>query len=527
MSDEAKSREQLLSELASLREQSRLASQQERMLRLTEELANIGYWSLDILTGKVNWSDAVFAIHGLSKDSYTPGLDSAIKFYHPDDQDTVRRCVDAAVSNKEDFDFEVRLVRDDGAVRIVESQGRPEFNESGALRSIVGLFRDITDKKNAEREVRRSNERLRAHMENTPLGMIEWDTQFRVVEWNARCEEIFGYTKSEALGQQGVDLLIPDDPSDVSGVDQTFQHLLDRTGGAHSTNVNTTKTDERVICDWYNTPLVDRDGEVMGVASIVQDSSERLLLESQFAQSQKLEALGTLAGGIAHDMNNILAVVLGLGTIVEMELDTQSDLRADMQDILAAARRGKDMVANLLAFARKGGFERVVFPLASRVEDLVSLLQKTIPKEIRSVVICDEELWHVVGDENQLMSALMNLCVNAAQAIEGHGVITVTASNQMIDEDAVGAPPTLQPGPYVCVSVTDDGCGMDTLTLKRAMEPFFTTKDVGEGTGLGLSMVYGAVESHGGTVSIQSALGEGTTVSVYLPRHIVSLMEVD
>ncbi|MFT5356654.1 MAG: PAS domain S-box-containing protein [Polyangiales bacterium] len=518
--DADRTREELLSELATLREQSRRALEQSRMLWLTGELANIGYWSLDIITGTVRWSDTVFAIHGLSRDTYTPGLASAIEFYHPEDQEMVRAHVDAAVSKREDFDFESRLIRKDGTVRVVKSQGRPEFDEEGKLYSVVGLFRDVTDDKSAEREIRRSNERLRAHVENTPLGMLEWNTEFRVVEWNARCEEIFGYTKAEALGRHAAELVIP--PEAAALIDDTFQSLMSQTGGTHSRNANVNKANERIVCDWYNTPLVDRHGGVLGIASIVQNVSERHQLESQFAQSQKMEAIGTLAGGIAHDMNNILAVVLGLGAIVEMELDKGSELRADMQDILVAARRGKEMVANLLGFARKGRFERTVFPLSSRVQGLVSLLQKTIPREIQCVAVCDDDLLHVRGDASQLMSAFMNLCLNAAQAIKGHGTITVSASNTTIDEQALGVRARLPRGPYVCLSVTDDGCGMDAPTSKRAMEPFFTTKDVGEGTGLGLSMVYGAVESHGGAVEIQSALGTGTTVSVFLPGHAVS-----
>lgn len=489
------------------------------MLRLTGELAHIGYWSVDVSTRALYWSDTVYDIYGLSKENYTPELTSAIEFYHPEDRDRVQACVDAAVSNKEDFDFELRLIRKDGAIRTVESRGRPEFDHAGALSSIVGVFRDITDVKNADREMRRSNERLRAHVENTPLGMLEWDTQFRVVEWNARCEEIFGYTKAEALGRHAA-VLIPGDMREL--VDETFQKLMAQAGGTHSINVNITKANERIVCDWYNTPLVDPQGGVTGVASIVQDISERIQLESQLAQSQKMEAIGTLAGGVAHDMNNVLAVVLGLGALVEMDLDEGSELRGDMQDILVAARRGKAMVANLLGFAHKGGFERAVFPLDNRVEGLVSLLQKTLPKEIRSVAVCEDDLWHIRGDENQLMSAFMNLCLNASQAIENHGVITVSVSNTTVDEEALGVQAKLPPGPYVCLSVADDGCGMDAPTLKRAMEPFFTTKDVGVGTGLGLSMVYGAVERHGGAVEILSALGTGTTVSVFLPGHSAS-----
>lgn len=510
-------REELLSELSKLREQSHRASQQARMLRLTEELANIGYWTLDVTAGTVHWSEEVYAIHGLLKDEFTPNLASAIEFYHSEDQERVRSFVDAAVVNKEDFEFEARLIRNDGEVRIVESQGRPEFSPDGTLHSIVGLFRDITEKKTAEHELRRSHERLRAHVENTPLGMVEWDTEFRIVEWNARCEEIFGYTKEEAVGRHGAELLVPEGIP-TGEVDEIFRQLLSQAGGIHNTNVNVTKAGGRIECDWYNTALVDRNGAVMGVASIVQDSSERIQLESQFAQSQKMEAIGTLAGGIAHDMNNVLAVVLGLGTIVEMELE-EGDIRSDVQDILVAARRGKEMVANLLGFARKGSFERTIFHLAPRLKGLVNLLRKTIPKEVHTLAVCADDLWQVQGDASQLMSGFMNLCLNAAQAIDGHGTINIAASNMMLGEQVPDALAGLQPGPYVCVSVSDDGCGMDSLTLERAMEPFFTTKAVGAGTGLGLSMVYGAVESHGGAVEILSTRGTGTVVSVFLPGH--------
>ncbi len=522
MNDQDKSKEELIAELERYRASSfeqRLA-ESEKLLRLTGDLSKIGSWRVDVIGNTLHWSDEVYRIHGRNREAYTPDIASAIEHYHPEDRDYVSTCVSQAIEQRKDFGFERRIVRADGEVRLVISRGRPEFGADG-VRSIIGIFHDITEERAREAERFRDLESLRAHLENTPLAVIEWDVDFNVTAWNARSEEIFGYSKEEALGKHATELIMPPELKDW--VTTYFQEILSSGGTSARVNENRVKSGGSITCEWYNTPLFDANGTPMGLASIAQDITERKALEAQLVQSQKMEAIGTLAGGVAHDMNNVLAVVLGLCSIMQRELDSESRHRKDIDNVLAAAQRGREMVNNLLGFARKGAYSRTRWSPKLIVDPIVELLSKTIPKEISTSSNIAINVQDIVGDSNQITSALMNLCINSSHAIEGRGHISVSASNLLVRAGDYDQHPQLRPGEYVALCVTDDGKGMNEATRKRSIEPFFTTKDIGKGTGLGLSMVYGAAEHHGGALLLESEIGKGTTASLLLPVAAVPM----
>ncbi|MBL4636034.1 MAG: ABC transporter substrate-binding protein [Kofleriaceae bacterium] len=251
------------------------------------------------------------------------------------------------------------------------------------------------------------------------------------------------------------------------------------------------------------------------IAARKQAELEKVELEAQLLHSQKIQAIGTLAGGMAHDMNNVLAVILGLGSVLEEDLEPGTTQYEDIRDIMSAAERGQSMVANLLGFARKGKFQLSTWNPNDGVQQIVSMLGKTLAKTI-VIKTSLKAKQYLHCDSNQIVSALMNLCVNAAHAIGDKGEITIESHDKTIAADETNHP-TLQPGCYLSLIVRDNGKGMSEQTRKRVFDPFFTTKDIGEGTGLGLSMVYGVVESHNGSVSIESELGAGTTVTLLLP----------
>lgn len=239
-------------------------------------------------------------------------------------------------------------------------------------------------------------------------------------------------------------------------------------------------------------------------------------LESQLLHVQKMQAIGTLAGGVAHDMNNVLAVVLGLGSTIEDDMSPEDPLFDDIRDIVDAARRGQALVANLLGFARKGDYTKSEWSPNEGILQMSSLLTKMISKGV-VITTTLQATRHVMCDENQMATVLMNLCINAADAIPVAGSITIQTKDRQLNADDLGVYPNLGPGWYIEIRVQDDGEGMDEGTCKRAFEPFFTTKDIGKGTGLGLSMVLGVVENHGGYASIESVVGEGTSVTILLP----------
>ncbi|HMA92896.1 MAG TPA: response regulator, partial [Polyangiaceae bacterium] len=250
-----------------------------------------------------------------------------------------------------------------------------------------------------------------------------------------------------------------------------------------------------------------------------QTDLRRQELEDQLRQAQKLEAVGVLAGGVAHDMNNVLGAITSIASLASDRVEPVSPLHQDISDILAAARRGSALTRNLLGFARQGTRIAERFRMETTVESIAHLLKRTVSKQIELRVEAGAELDDIVGDQGQLSHVLMNLCINAVDATQGRGIITVRATNLWIDSD-LALKHDIPVGRYIELAVEDDGCGIPADVLPRVFEPFFSTKSCNERSGLGLSMVYGTVRDHGGAVSIESILGQGTKVRVFLPSQV-------
>ncbi len=239
--------------------------------------------------------------------------------------------------------------------------------------------------------------------------------------------------------------------------------------------------------------------------------------DQELRQSQKIEAIGALAGGVAHDINNVLAGIMGLTSLMVEDLNEGDPWRMEAEDILTACKRGRELTRNLLGFARKGKYRKEIFSVNSLVDELKDLLKHTIPKTIRVETNLETQLLGVEGDPNQISHLLMNVGLNGIEAMEGKGVLTVSTSNVVLDARGLTPFHDAVPGPYVRIQIADNGMGIVKENIDRVFEPFFTTKPEGQGTGLGLSMVYGTINNHGGTVSLDSTIDQGTTVTMHLP----------
>jgi PAS domain S-box-containing protein len=258
-------------------------------------------------------------------------------------------------------------------------------------------------------------------------------------------------------------------------------------------------------------------GLIFDITRHKQQEEMRRSLEEQLQQAQKMEAIGTLAGGVAHDINNILGAIMGLASLLKEQLPGDDPCQPDLDSILSACERGHDLTRNLLGFARRGKVQTVRVSLNRAVEEVAELLGRTISRRISVSTHLAPDLAEIEGDPGQMNHVLLNLALNAVDAMQGKGVLTFTTRNAVLDETQLGSTPHLKPGAYVSVTVGDTGVGMDTETLEHAFEPFFTTKEPGHGTGLGLSMVYGTANNHGGRVFIESVLDRGTRVTLQLP----------
>jgi len=401
-----------------------------------------------------------------------------------------------------------------GVTRLYLATKGPFREPSGKVIGLLGICRDITDRKRAGEEIRQSQEKLKIHIESTPLAVVEWDLEFRVTSWNPSAEHLFGYRQDEALGKHA-DFIVP--PQHRQHVDQVWQQLITRKGGSRSTNDNLTKDGRIITCEWYNTPLVDEAGRVLGVASFVQDVTERVALEERFRQSQKMEAIGRLAGGVAHDFNNLLTVILGYAQILSDGLPP-GRLADSTGQIKSSAERAAGITRQLLAFSRKQVLSPRIIDLNDILLNLDSLLRRLIGEDIEVLAAPARDLGPVKADPGQIEQVIMNLALNARDAMPHGGKLTLETANAELDETYAGEHPPIAPGRYVMLAVGDTGVGMSPEVQARIFEPFFTTKEVGKGTGLGLSTVYGIIKQSGGYIWVYSEPGKGTTFKIYFPR---------
>jgi two-component system, cell cycle sensor histidine kinase and response regulator CckA len=403
----------------------------------------------------------------------------------------------------------------EGVTRTFLSTKGPYRDATGRVVGLLGIARDITDRKRAEEEIHKSQQRLRIHAEHTPLAVIEWDPQFRVAAWNAAAERIFGFSREEATGQHA-SFMVP--PAFREHVQQVWQELIQQKGGTRSTNDNTTKDGRTISCEWYNTPLVDEAGRVLGVASLVQDVTERVALEEKLRQSQKMEAIGRLAGGVAHDFNNMLTIIMGYGQILADGLPPTGRLTDATAQIRSTADRAAGITRQLLAFSRKQVLSPRLIDLNNIMLNLDSMLRRLIGEDIEVLTVPGSNLGTVKADPGQIEQVLMNLALNARDAMPQGGKLTLETENMNLDDTYAREHAPLQPGRFVMLAVSDTGTGMSPDTQAHIFEPFFTTKEVGKGTGLGLSTVYGIVKQSGGYIWVYSEPNQGTTFKIYLPR---------
>jgi PAS domain S-box-containing protein len=439
------------------------------------------------------------------------------KPFHPDDRQRAWDAWQRATATVGPYSLECRLRRADGEYRWWLIRGAPLRDAAGTVVKWFGTCTDIDDLKRAEAERGELLRRLQLHLERMPLACVYFDRQVRIQEWNPAAERIFGYKKEEVLGRSAFATIVPD--SARAAVEENVRRVQAGDMAANHVNENRTKDGRLILCEWFNTPLTVPAGEVVGCLSLAADITERRQLEEQFRQAQKMEAVGRLAGGVAHDFNNLLTIINGYSDLVANGLRPGDPMRQLVQEITNAGERAAGLTRQLLAFSRKTVLEPKVLDLNAQVGEMEKLLLRLIGEDIDLATRLDPDLGRVKADAGQLEQAVVNLCVNARDAMPQGGKITVETRNADLDatyvqEHADG----VQPGEYVLLAVTDTGHGMDAATQARIFEPFFTTKEAGKGTGLGLAMVFGFVKQSGGHVAVCSEPGRGTTFKIYLPR---------
>ncbi len=386
----------------------------------------------------------------------------------------------------------------------------------GGSRSFVGVLRDVTERKQVEEALHRERDFAQSLVEIARIIVLELDTEGRIVRFNPYMEKVSGYRLEEVKGKLWFPTFLPE--RDQLRIGKVFMKTIAALPASAVTNAIVTKGGDERLIEWHTTTLQDAAGKVAGVLSVGQDITERVHLESQLRQAQKMEAVGRLAGGVAHDFNTLLGSIFGYSEMVLDRLPEDHPQRRAIEQIHRGAERGATLTRQLLAFSRRQVLQPRLIDLNVVITEMREMLRRLTTEDIELKFDLEARLGHVKVDAGQIEQVIMNLIVNAADAMPHGGCITLETANLDIDAGHAERGAVLVAGRYVTLCVTDDGSGMDAETRRHAFEPFFTTKEQGKGTGLGLSTVYGIVRQSGGGVSIDSEPGAGTCVKIYLLR---------
>jgi PAS domain S-box-containing protein len=383
-------------------------------------------------------------------------------------------------------------------------------------------LRDITGRKRAEEALIKSETKFQELFNDAPVGYFEYDQQGCITSANRTGMEMLGYTLEEMIGQPAWKFIVEED--------EARHQMLAKLAGimppAHGIERTYRRKDGTTfpVLIW-NRLLNDSEGKIIGIRSTIQNITERkqmekekALLEEQLRQSQKMEAMGRLAGGIAHDFNNLLTIIKGYSQLFLIDLKKGDPMSRGIEEIQKATHRAADLIRQLLAFSRRQVMEMRVLDLNSLLRELDRMLRRVIGEDIILVTLLSEDLGSLKADPGQLGQVLMNLVVNARDAMPSGGKLTIETANMELDEEYVRSHIDVPLGPYVVLSVSDTGMGMTQEVKERIFEPFFTTKEKDKGTGLGLSTAYGIIKQSGGNIMVYSEPGKGTTFKIYLPR---------
>ncbi|MDJ0618722.1 MAG: PAS domain S-box protein [Calothrix sp. MO_192.B10] len=436
--------------------------------------------------------------------------DAWVKGIHPDDREMVVAAWERFLKNGDEFSLEFRFLTPQGDVRWVFGRATAMQSEGGKIIGYVGVNEDISQRKQAQEKIREQA----ALLDVTTDAIFVRDLENRILFWNKGAEHIYGWQESEVYGKNTSELFYQETPPEVEAA---LLATMSR-GKWQGELSKLTRSGNEILVESRWTLVRDEQGKPQSILTVDTDITEKKQLESQFFRTQRLESIGTLASGIAHDLNNILTPILAASQLLPMKFPDADEQSQHLFEILEdSTKRAADLVKQVLSFARGVQGKRIHLQMRHLVKELAKILKETFPKSIEVSLDLANNLWMVSGDSTQLHQVLMNLCVNARDAMPEGGKLTIAAENLLIDENYARMNLEAKVGPYIAIAVSDTGLGIPPDVLERIFEPFFTTKEVGKGTGLGLATVLGIIKSHGGFVNVYSESGQGTCFKVYLP----------
>ncbi len=508
------------------RELKMAADVQERWERAVRGTSD-GMYEWNLLTGHVWYADRFRDIVGHADAEFPDTFQAFQNVLHPDDRALVLHKIRRHLENQIPLDVRCRVITDAGAVLWCRMRGQADRDAAGRPLRLSGSISDITAQIEAEEALGRSQDFYGTILDSLPLYVAYVDRDECVMYANQQFQRFFraplastrGLSVREVIGERRYEVVGQSFAAALQG------RMVESQGHFRDTD------DRRVDLEGMFVPHFNETGEVQGCFVAARDVTERRQLEAELRQSQKMEAVGRLTGGIAHDFNNLLAVIVGNMQLLSRSLRDSPRLLRQAETSMKAAMRGAELTRRLLAFARQQVLEPRVVDLDSLIGGMYDLLRRSLTGDIEIRQVTAPDVWPVKIDPGQLENAILNLVINARDAMPQGGAIIISTRNEVIttppaDAAAFSGEGPPQPGEYAVLEVLDTGEGMPPETLKRVFEPFFTTKDVGKGSGLGLPMVYGFVRQSGGHVRISSTVGKGTTVQLFLPRSPENIQRV-
>ena len=488
----------------------------ESRLAEAQDVAHIGSWEWRIRDNDVWWSDEVYRIFGVNRGDFASGYEVFLDRVHPEDRSRVDEANRRCFQHQEAFEVEHRIVRPNGEVRTILSKGRAVLDAHGAAERVLGTAQDITETKAAEEIVARSERRLKTILDAQPACVKLVSPAGLLLEMNPAGLRMLGVPDlSQIVDRPVVEVIHPEDRENYLTV-----HRAASAGTAGRLEFRIFNLDGKEF--WVDSHMVPFDASVAGddparpVLSVTSDITDRKQLEEQLRQAQKMEAVGRLAGGIAHDFNNLLTVISGFTETALCEVGDDTLAGGDLRQVHKAAEAAATLTRQLLLFSRKQVGTATAVNLNTVISHVEQLLRRTLGEHIQIDLRLARDLSSVRGDASQLQQVIMNLAVNARDAMPSGGLLIVETSNVQL-EGRLAENAGVAPGEYIQLTVSDSGHGMTREVKARIFEPFFTTKAVGRGTGLGLSTVYGIVQSVGGTITVRSDVGRGTSFKLYFP----------
>lgn len=506
----------ILRDISELKRAEESLREREAMLRESQRVGRIGSYVLDIQTSRWTATEALDDIFGLVP-TEERNIETWEKLLHPDDRREMMQYLrNDVIAARKPFDREYRIVRlTDGAERWVWGKGELEFGDDGLPRAMIGTIQDVTERRRTEEALRASELKYRDIFTWAPIGIYQSTKDGRILMANESLTRMLGYEKSEELRKLSMDTDIYFSAADRKAVIEKYDRA--DVGFASNLPVRWKKKDGSPIWVSLTAHTVrNATGKMLYYEGFVHDITEQKTMEEQVRQAQKLESVGTLASGIAHDFNNILGIIIGHISLVKRNASGQKALLASAESISKAADRGAMLVRHLLTFARKTESFVESVQVNDIILELTKLMEETFPKSIAVSHYLAADLPLIQGDATQLHQVVLNLCVNARDAMPTGGILSI-ATDDVSLETAQKRFPGADAARYIRIVITDTGTGMDEITKRRIFEPFFTTKGPGKGTGLGMSIVYGIMESHGGFIDVDSIVGTGTTFTIILP----------